>query len=141
MHLADQRLKARYELLLDRLSSKPTLSIPAACEGGAETQAAYRFFDKDRVTPQQLLQPPYDATRDRIRPHRVGLGPQDTTELNLTRAAEKIGGPLSDEKHWGLHAPVALAVTPERLPVVGRLPAGLRDRGPRSANADRLPVG
>ena len=115
VHLADERLKARYEVLLDRLSSKPTLSIPAACGGWAETQAAYRFFDNDRVTPEQLLQPHYDATLERIRQQRVVLVPQDTTELNLTRAAEKVGGPLSDEQHWGLHDHVALAVTPERL--------------------------
>lgn len=115
VHLADERLNARFELLLDRLSSKPTLSIPAACEGWAETQAAYRFFDNDRVTPEQLLQPHYDATLDRIRQQPVVLVPQDTTAFDLTRAAEKIGGPLSDEDHWGLHDHVALAVTPERL--------------------------
>ena len=45
----DQRLNRRYELLLDRLSDKPTLSIPAACRGLAETTAAYRFFDSDKT--------------------------------------------------------------------------------------------
>ena len=51
------------------------------------------------------------------------LIPQDTTELNLTRKQEKIGGPLSDETHWGLRDHVSLAVTPERLAlgVVGSL--------------------
>ena len=39
----DQRLEARYRLLLDLLSDKPSLSLPAACGGYAETQAAYRF--------------------------------------------------------------------------------------------------
>ena len=29
----DERLNRRYELLLDRMSDKPTLSIPAACRG------------------------------------------------------------------------------------------------------------
>jgi hypothetical protein len=115
VHLADKRLNARYRVLLDRLSSKPTLSIPAACNGWAETQAAYRFFDNDRLAAKELLQPHYDATLARIRQHPIVLVPQDTTEFNLTRAQEKIGGPLSDEKHWGLHDHVALAVTPQRL--------------------------
>lgn len=115
VRLADERLNTRYRLLLDQLSSKPTGSIPAACNGWAETQAAYRFFDNDRVTAEQLLQPHYDATQERIRQQRVVLIPQDTTEINLTRAQEKVGGPLNDEHHWGLHNHVALAVTPERL--------------------------
>jgi Transposase DNA-binding/Transposase Tn5 dimerisation domain len=115
VRLADEHLNSRYRVLLDRLSSKPTLSIPAACKGWAETQAAYRFFDNDRILPEHLLRPHYDATLARIGQHPVVLIPQDTTEFDLTRPQEKIGGPLGDEKHWGLHTHVALAVTPERL--------------------------
>jgi hypothetical protein len=113
--LPDQRLNQRFRLLLDRLSSKPTLSLPAACNGWAETHAAYRFFDNERVEPTQLLQPHSDATLERIRAQPLVLIPQDTTELDLTRAHEKVGGPLRDETHWGLHAHVALALTPARL--------------------------
>jgi hypothetical protein len=113
--LADGRLDKRFRLLLDRFSGKPTLSIPAACNGWSETLAAYRFFDNERVDPPQLLQPHYDATIQRIRTYAVVLIPQDTTEFNLTRKHERIGGPLSDENHWGLHDHVSLAVTPERL--------------------------
>ena len=115
VRLADERLNSRYRVLLDRLSSKPTLSLPAACNGWAETQAAYRFFDNDRNTPEELLRPHYDATLERIRPYPVVLIAQDTTEFDLTRAREKVGGPLGDERHWGLHDHVALAVTPQRL--------------------------
>ena len=113
--LPDERLNVRYRVVLERLSSRPTVSLPAACNGWAETQAAYRFFDNDRLGPESLLQPHYDATLARIRQHPVVLLPQDTTEFDLTRAHEKLGGPLGDEKHWGLHDHVALAVTPQRL--------------------------
>ena len=89
MRLADQRLNSRYRVVLDRLSSKPTSSIPAACDGWAETQAAYRFFDNDRITPEQLLQPHYGATLERIRQHPVVLIAQDTTEFDLTRRGRK----------------------------------------------------
>jgi hypothetical protein len=115
VNLPDERLNKRYRLLLDRLSDKPTLSIPAACNGWTEIQSAYRFFDNERVEPAQLLQPHLDATIERIRQHPVVLIPQDTTEFDLTRKREKIGGPLSDENHWGLRDHVSLAVTPERL--------------------------
>ena len=87
VRLADERLNSRYCVLLDRLSSKPTLSLPAACNGWAETQAAYRFFDNDRNTPEELLRPHYDATLERIRPYPVVLIAQDTTEFDLTQSA------------------------------------------------------
>ena len=114
-NLADERLNKRYRLLLDRFSEKPTLSIPAACNGWSEIQAAYRFFDNERVEPAQLLQPHIDASVERIRQCPVVIIAQDTTELDLTREQEKIGGPLGDENHWGLHAHISLALTPERL--------------------------
>jgi hypothetical protein len=47
--LGDERLDRRFEIVLERLAARPSVSIPAACQGLAETQAAYRFFDNDRV--------------------------------------------------------------------------------------------
>jgi hypothetical protein len=113
--LADERLNQRDRLLLERLADKPTLSIPAACDGWAETQAAYRFFDNDRIEPAQLLQPHHDATLKRIGLHPVVLIPQDPTDLDLTRKQERVGGPLGSELQWGIRDHVSLAVTPDRL--------------------------
>ena len=120
-HFGDERIDRRYALLLDRLSDKPSLSIPAACSGCAGTAAAYRFFDNQRVCPERVLQPHHDATLERIRHEAVVLLPQDTTELDLTRPREKVGGPLNDDKGWGLFAHPLLALTPGRPGV--RLPA------------------
>jgi hypothetical protein len=113
----DERLDRRYELLLDRLSDKPSLSIPASCQGTAETEAAYRFFDNDRVNAAEILQPHHDATLERIRQEAVVLIPQDSTEFDLTRRQEKVGGPLNDESRWGLFTHPHLAITPARLPL------------------------
>ena len=113
----DQRLHRRFEVLLERLGDKPSLSIPAACSGTAETEAAYRFFDNQRVGSQEVLTPHQDATLQRIRQEAVVLIPQDTTELDLTRRQEQVGGPLNDESRWGLFAHPLLAVTPECLPL------------------------
>jgi hypothetical protein len=115
--LPDERLNNRYRIVLDRLSDKPTLSIPAACVGWAETQAAYRFCGNRRVKPKRILKPHRDATLQRIRRSPVVLISQDTSELELTRAQEKIGGPLGSEQTWGCHDHVSLAVTPEHLPL------------------------
>jgi hypothetical protein len=113
----DERLDRRYSLLLDRLGDKPSLSIPAACGGTSETEAAYRFFDNERVSADLVLRPHRDATLDRIRTQAVVLIAQDTTELDLTRRQEKVGGPLNDESRWGLFAHPHLALTPQRVPL------------------------
>lgn len=64
--LGDERLDERFKILLDRLSQKPSVSIPAACNCWSETIAAYRFFDNPRVEPDDVLGPHFDATLNRI---------------------------------------------------------------------------
>jgi hypothetical protein len=113
----DERLDGRFRVLLDRLSDKPSLSIPAACRGEAETAAAYRFLDNTRVAAATVLQPHRDATLERVRQQAVVLVAQDTTELDLTRRQERVGGPLNDESRWGLFAHPQLVLTPQRLPL------------------------
>src|SRR5271156_656549 len=113
----DERLNRRYELLLDRLSDKPTLSIPAACGSLAATTAAYRFFDSDKTDAAKVLKPHHDATVERIRAHEVVIVAQDSTEIELIRKQERVGGPLNDESRWGLYAHPLLAMTPERVPL------------------------
>jgi hypothetical protein len=115
--LGDERLDRRFEIVLERLASRPSASIPAACRGLAETQAAYRFFDNKRVEAGKVLQPHRQATLERIRQHATVLIVQDTTELETTRAQEKVGGPLSWETQIGFLDHVLLAVTPERVPL------------------------
>ncbi len=126
----DERLDRRYQLLLDRLSDKPSLSIPAACRGLAETVAAYRFLDHQQVNSQEVLRPHTEATLERMRQEAIVLIPQDTTELDLTRPREKIGGPLNGESRWGLFAHPLLAVTPQRLPL-GVVGATIWSRDPK----------
>lgn len=113
----DQRLDARYQRLLEQLSDKPSLSIPAACGGQAETAAAYRFFDNEKTDPHKVLAPHRRATLERVRAEAVVIAAQDTTEIDLTRKEEKIGGPLNDVNHWGLYVHPVLLLTPQRVPL------------------------
>jgi hypothetical protein len=113
----DERLNRRYELLLERLSDKPTLSIPATCQGWAETSAAYRFFDNEKTDAAKVLKPHHEATVERIKAQELVIVAQDTTEIELTRLQIKVGGPLSDVRHWGLYLHPLLAMTPERVPL------------------------
>jgi hypothetical protein len=125
----DDRLDARCRFVLDRVSLKPSLSIPAAHQGNSETQAAYRFFNNPKVTAAKILQPHRDATIERMRSHSIILVAQDTTEIDLTRAKEKVGGPLNSAKRYGLYVHPLLAMTPDRVPL-GVIHAKIWSRDP-----------
>ena len=49
--LGDARLNKRSVMLLDWLADKPTASIPTACNGWAQAQAAYRFLAQEINAP------------------------------------------------------------------------------------------
>jgi hypothetical protein len=48
--LKDERLGRRFRALLKQLSSSPGDSIPLVCQDWANTKAAYRFLDNERVS-------------------------------------------------------------------------------------------
>jgi len=115
--LGDERLNQRYRLILDRLGSQPSRSIPAACRGRADVEATYRFFDNPRVTEAAILASHAAAAEQRIARESVVLIPQDTTEIDLTRPEQVVGGPLSDPHRVGLLCHVLLAITPAGVPL------------------------
>jgi Transposase DNA-binding len=91
--LGDERLDERCRILLETFAADPQASINAACLGWAETQAAYRFFDNDKVVEKKILQPLREATIERIVQHPVVLIVQDTTELDFTAHPPEGAGP------------------------------------------------
>lgn len=99
----DQRLTNRLGKIVEELGAQPTMSVPAATQGRAEMEAAYRFFDNPKVSPEKILQPHLDATRERIRQADVVLLVQDTTELDLTRPRQQVqgAGPLECDSRRG----------------------------------------
>ena len=64
--LGDKRLNQRSKMMIETLAADPQASINAACDGWAETQAAYRFFENSNVTPDRILKPHIQATKQRI---------------------------------------------------------------------------
>jgi Transposase DNA-binding len=90
--LGDERLYARLERLLGALGNRPNLSIPAACGGRAEMVGAYRFFNNDKVTFDNVLQPHVARTWQRVAQQKVALLVQDTSEIDLTRPEQEVAG-------------------------------------------------
>jgi hypothetical protein len=116
--LGDERLDARVATLLSALGNRPNLSIPAACRGRAEMEAAYRFFDNDKVTFGKVLEPHSDRTLERLAQQKVALLVQDTSEIDLTRPEQEVEGAGDlDGSRRGFLLHVMHAFTPEGVPL------------------------
>lgn len=116
LSLGDERLNKRAQTFLSRLADKPMLSIPAACKGWAETKAAYRLLNSDKVTTQGILAPHIEATLKRVEQAPIVLCIEDTSEIDYTTKSDISGlGPLNYENRHGFYAHPMIAVTPDRL--------------------------
>jgi hypothetical protein len=115
----DARLNRRLQLITQRLSEKPNMSIPSACHGRAEMEAAYRFFDNDKVTPDEILASHAIASVERVRQTKVALLVQDTTEVDVTRPDSIVigAGPLNTEKQLGALYHPLIAYEPSGIPL------------------------
>lgn len=103
----DKRLDRRLKIVAERFSQAPNLSPKSACHGWAETLAAYRFFDNERVTVEKIFQPHQQAILERMKSYQGQkvLVIQDTTELNYrTHASLRDAGNLGDLGRKGFWA-------------------------------------
>lgn len=140
--LGDKRLNQRLVRLVDRLGAKPVASIPGACGGWAETQAAYRFLANDKVTWDKVMEPHWACTQERMRGQAVVLCIQDSTELDFSTQRQIQGlGPLSYAAQHGMYLHPTLAVTPQRL-CLGVLDAWMwtRDAATYGQNKRHWPI-
>ena len=120
--MQDERHKKRLAQLLGRLSAQSTSSIPQACQGWAETVAAYRFLANPQVGLPEILSGHQHAPLERVAAEAVVLLVQDTTFLNYGTLQSKQGVgtvQVKSREEYLLHPTVAF--TPERvnLGVVG----------------------
>lgn len=134
--LGDKRRGKRAIRLVERLAERPTASIPGACNGWAETQAAYRFLAGDEYDWFDILEPHRRCARARMAEHPVVLCLQDTTELDFNGQAIAGLGPLSYEAQRGMYLHPTYAVTPAREPL-GALDAWMWAREPKGADGTR----
>jgi len=116
--LGDERLNVRAAILLSALGNHPNLSIPAACGGHAEMQAAYRFFDNDKVDFQKVLAPHVDRTLQRMSSQKLVLLVQDSSEIELMRPQQQVQGVGQlDGSRAGLLLHAMHAYTPDGTPL------------------------
>jgi len=117
--LGDKRLNARLAEVLAQLAARPTVSIPAACGGRAEMVAAYRFFQNENTSFDNVLQPHIDATRERMATQPVVLLVHDTSEIEVTRPEQQVtgAGPLDGDSRRGALLHLMHAFTPDGTPL------------------------
>lgn len=115
--LGDERLNARLQSLAQTLAAKPNESIPAAADSRAEWEAAYRFFDNDRVTPDKVFKPHRDVTLERVRQVSSVVLAQDTTQIDLTRPSRQVdgAGSLGNKNRLGVFFHPLVAFTEQSL--------------------------
>ena len=127
----DKRLHHRFRELLGQLSKSPGGSIPLACQDWANTKAAYRFFDNERVDEQDILAGHFAATGERAAATTgVLLVLHDTTEFSYQRQNQaavgntriNIAGAYGDGRlrlytACGILMHSSLVVTTEGLPL------------------------
>lgn len=72
-------------------------------DGRVEMEAAYRFFDNSKVTPEAIVAPHRVSTLQRIRQTDVTLLVQDTTEIDITRPEPQVqgAGPMDSDARFG----------------------------------------
>src|SRR5205085_2581765 len=63
---ADLRLAHRFGKLLSQMSEQIGATVPMACQDWANTKAAYRFFDNDRVSEAEILAGHFVSTKKRL---------------------------------------------------------------------------
>lgn len=117
-NLGDVRRTERLIEMATTLGENPQGSLPEACCDTAELKATYRFFDNDKISPDEILKSHILASINRLREHPIILAVQDTTYLDWTAHPATEGlGPLASAFQQGLLLHSTLAITPGKVPL------------------------
>lgn len=117
-NLGDVRRTERLIEMATTLGENPQASLPEACCDTAELKATYRFFDNDKISPDEILKSHILASINRLREHPIILAVQDTTYLDWTAHPATEGlGPLASAFQQGLLLHSTLAITPGKVPL------------------------
>lgn len=112
----DTRLEQRCKQIVSKMFTNADKSINGTFDGWAETKAAYRFIDNEKVSPEKILSPHIEKTIERMSNCDIVLCLQDTTDIDFSKREPIKGlGRLRGENDQGFLMHTTLAVTPERV--------------------------
>lgn len=109
--LGDPRRTKRLIKLAVQAAARPDGSTPEQTESWGDCKAAYRLFDQDDVTFDEIVRPHCEQTRASCRPGDVKLIINDTTEVDFGYARRATGlGPTGNGFGHGFFLHSALMV-------------------------------
>lgn len=116
--LPDARLGRRLDLMIDQFDTQPNATIPQATEDRNHMDAAYAFFDNDRVSPGGIVQSCLTEVHRHLEGHRRLLCISDTSDFNFSSLHATSGlGYTAGSSVSGLLLHSTLAVLPNGLPI------------------------
>ncbi len=116
--LGDQRRTKRLIRLAEQAAARPDGSTPDQTESWGDCKAAYRLFDQDDVTFDEIVRPHCEQTRASCRPGDVKLIINDTTEVDFGCSRRATGlGPTGKGSGRGffLHSALMLDAADGRI--------------------------
>jgi Transposase DNA-binding/Transposase Tn5 dimerisation domain len=107
----DERLNARFGLVLGVLADRPLDAFPQATGSPGQAKALYRLLANQRLDCADFLQPLADTTVDACAGLHTVLAIQDTSAINYAALEKTKGlGKINDTAALGLHLHTTLAV-------------------------------
>lgn len=117
-HLGDPRRTARAKAIGQRLAVRPNESLPTMLVTDAELEGAYRFFNNENVTFDDLLEPHALSTAKRAAGAGVVLAVHDTTSCRFAHAdPEDVGYLNTGKAGFLLHMSLLLDTRDWRRPL------------------------
>jgi hypothetical protein len=117
LSLGDARLQRRAVAIVQRVISSPAHSFPELLPTSAELEGAYRFFQNDAVSVEDLLKPHVQASLARVRRHRVVRIVHDTTSMSFGGSRDGCGTLGGGGSGFWAHLALAVSDGEERAPL------------------------
>jgi len=113
VNLGDERLNKRAQIIACNMIKNPESSINMQSEKWAESKAAYRFFDSDKVHFQNLIKPHTDIVKAEANTKEIILAIQDTCSIGYGHHPSVKGlGHIGSESSKGIILHNNLAIDP-----------------------------
>lgn len=131
LNLGDKRLNKRAQLIASNMMKKPSASINMQSENWSESKGAYRFFDSEKVSFQELIKPHTELVKIKANSLELVLAIQDTCYISYGHhPAVTDLGHIGAEETSGVILHNTLAVNPssKQPSVIGVLDQWIHNR-------------
>lgn len=131
VNLGDKRLNKRTQIIAGNMIKKPSASINSQSENWSQSKGAYRFFDSNKVSFQELIRPHTKLVTNEANSLDLVLAIQDTCYIGYGHHPSVKGlGNIGPEKTKGVILHNTLAVNPSsnHAKVIGILNQHIHNR-------------